>query len=108
VHVTNAAQAILLGTGAAAGILLAYVDSLPTWDDTGVLIGALVVASGLLTLLGCRRPWLVALVVGIWIPLHDIYTGHDIRMLVVLLFALFGGYAGWVVRLGISKTLHMT
>jgi hypothetical protein len=97
---------MLLGCGAVAGILLAYVDSLPTWDDTGVLLGALVLTSGLLTLLGCRRPWLVALVVGIWIPLHEIYVRQDVRMLVVLLFALFGAYAGWLVRLGISKTLN--
>jgi hypothetical protein len=104
----NANQAMLLGSGVLAGILLAYIDSLPTWDDTGVLVGALVLVSGLLTLLGCRRPWLVALVVGIWIPLHAIYLGHDLRMLAVLLFPLIGAHAGWLVRLGISKTLKTT
>jgi len=106
--VRTATQVMLLGCGVLAGILLAYVDSLPSWDDTGVLAGALVVTSGLLTLLGCRRPWLVALVVGIWIPLRVTYLSHDLRMLVVLLFPLIGAYAGWLVRLGISKTLKTT
>jgi hypothetical protein len=77
-------------------------------DDTGMVAGGLLLAGGLLTLLGCRRPWLVGLVVGIWIPLHAIYLGHDFRMLLVLLFPLLGAYAGWLVRLGITKTLHTT
>ena len=99
-------QKILLATGVITGLFLAYIDSLPTWDDTGILVGGLLLVSGLLTLLGHRRPWLIALAVGLWIPLHDIYLSHDFRMLVVLLFPLVGAYAGWAVRLGIRKTLH--
>jgi len=106
--VRNAVQALLLVTGAVAGILLAYVDSLPTWDDTGVLVGCLLFASSLLTPLGCPRAWLLGLVVGVWIPLHAVYLGHDMRLFLVLLFPLLGAYAGWLVRLGIAKTLHTT
>ena len=99
-------QNVLLAVAVLAGLFSAYVDSRPTWDDTGILAGGLLLISGLLTLLGHRKPWLIALAVGIWIPLHDIYLSHDLRMLLVLLFPLVGAYGGWLVRLGIRKTLH--
>ena len=100
-------QNILLGLAVLAGLFFAYVDSRPTWDDTGILAGGLLLISGLLTLLGHRKPWLIALAVGIWIPLHDIYLSHDFLLLLVLLFPLIGAYAGWVVRLGIRNTFHL-
>src|SRR5215216_360078 len=99
-------QTILLAVAVLAGLFSAYVDSRPNWDDTGILAGGLLLISGLLTLLGHRKPWLIALAVGIWIPLHDIYLSHDLRMLFVLLIPMVGGYAGWLVRMGIRKTLH--
>ena len=102
----NVMQIVLLMIAVLAGLFSAYVDSLPTWDDTGILAGGLLLISGLLTLLGHRKPWLIALAVGAWIPLHDIYLSHDFRLLLVLLFPLVGAYGGWVVRLGIRKTFH--
>ena len=99
-------QSILLAVAVLAGLFSAYIDSRPAWDDTGILVGGLILMSGLLTLLGHRKPWLIALAIGIWIPLHDIYLSHDPRMLIVLLFPLVGAYGGWLVRLGIRHTLH--
>src|SRR6266545_1737448 len=98
-------QIILFAIAVLAGLFSAYVDSRPTWDDTGILVGGLLLVSGLLTLLGHRRPWLIALAIGIWIPLHDIYLSHDFRLLVILLIPLIGAYSGWLLRLGIRKTL---
>ena len=100
-------QSILLAVAVLAGLFSAYVNSRPNWDDTGILVGGLLLVSGLLSLLGHRHPWLIALAVGIWIPAHDIYLSHDPRMLVVLLIPLVGAYAGWAVRLGVRKTLHL-
>ena len=99
-------QSLLFAAAILAGLFSAYVDSRPNWDDTGVLAGGLLLISGLLTLLGHRKPWLIALAVGIWIPLHDIYLSHDLRMLFVLLIPLVGAYGGWLVRMVIHKTLH--
>lgn len=103
----EAMQSILLAVAVLAGLFSAWVDSRPNWDDTGVLVIGLLLVSGLLTLLGHRRPWLIALAVGLWIPLHDIYLSHDPRMLLVLLIPTVGAYAGWLVRLGVRKTLHL-
>ena len=91
-------QKLLLAAALAAGLCLAYVDALPSWDDTGVLAGALLLSAGAVTVLGQRRPWLVALAVGVWIPAHNIYRTHDPRMLVVLLIPLAGAYLGWGAR----------
>jgi hypothetical protein len=84
----------------------AYVDSRPNWDDTGILVGGLLLVSSLLTLLGHRRPWLIALAIGIWIPIYEIYLTHDFKMLIILLIPFIGAYGGWLVRLGIQKTFH--
>ena len=100
-------QSMLLTVAVLAGLFSAWVDARPTWDDTGVLVAGLLLVSGLLTLLGHRRPWLIALAVGLWIPAHDIYLSHDPRMLIVLLIPFIGAYAGWAVRLGVRKTLHL-
>jgi hypothetical protein len=99
-------QKILLVVGLVCGLLLAILDSLPHWDDTGILVGGLLLSSGLLALLGCRKPWLLALAVGIWIPLHDIFLSHDPRMLLVLIFPFVGAYAGWGLHLLYRKVSH--
>lgn len=99
-------QNLLLTVGALAGLFSLYVDTRPTWDDTGILVGGLLLVSGLLTLLGHRRPWLIALAIGIWIPVYEIYKSHDFMMLFILFIPLIGAYGGWLVRLGIQKTFH--
>jgi len=99
-------QKILLVVGLVCGLLLAFLDSLPHWDDVGILVGGLLLVSGLLALLGYRRPWLLALAVGIWIPLHDIFLSRDARMLFVLIFPFLGAYAGWGLRLLLRRASH--
>jgi hypothetical protein len=99
-------QNILLAFAVIAGLFSAYVDSRPNWDDTGILVGGLLLVSGLLTLLGHRRPWLIALAIGIWIPMYEIFATHDFMMLIVLLIPLIGAYGGWLMRLGIQKSFH--
>jgi len=102
----NLMQNLLLGIAALAGLFSLYVDTRPTWDDTGILVGGLLLVSGLLTLFGHRRPWLIGLAVGSWIPVYEIYKSHDLMMLVILFIPLIGAYGGWLVRLGIQKTFH--
>jgi len=97
-------QKILLTLGLLAGLFLAYVDSLPKWDDTGILVGVLLLVSGLLALLGYRRPWLLALAVGLWIPLHDVFISHDARIFIVLIIPFAGAYVGWAIHGALRKT----
>ena len=96
-------QKVLLILGLLAGLFLAYVDSLPKWDDTGILVGALLLVSGLLSLLGYRRPWLLALAVGLWIPLHNVFISHDVRIFIVLIIPFAGAYVGWAIHGALRK-----
>ena len=99
-------QKLLLAIAVLAGLFAAYVDSRPTWDDTGIMAFSILIISGLIVLLGYRRPWLVALAVGLWIPLRGIFITHNYFSLIALAFAFVGAYGGWVVRLGIRNTFH--
>ena len=106
-------QKLLLRLAVLTGLFIAYVDSRPTWDDTGITAGAILLSAGLLTLLGYRRPWLIALAIGLWLPLYEIYNSGNFSLpnlilfpLAILLIASIGAYGGWLVRLGIQKTFH--
>jgi uncharacterized membrane protein AbrB (regulator of aidB expression) len=83
---------------AAANILgrfFAYVDSRPNWDDTGVLVGMIVMSAVILGSLGPRRPWLCALAIGVWMPLQEALTTHrPPASAVAIVFALAGAYLG--------------
>ena len=61
-------DAWLLAAALAIGAAIAYVDSRPTWDDTGVTAGTLLLSAAALSYFARRRAWLIALAVGIWIP----------------------------------------
>jgi hypothetical protein len=99
-------QKVFVALGIAAGIFIAYVDTRPNWDDTGVTAGLLLLSAGLLTLLGYRKPWLMALAVGIWLPLYYIYRLQDWAMLIVLVLPLIGAYAGWAANLVVRRVFR--
>ncbi len=96
---------VLLFIAPIIGIVIAYVDSRPTWDDTGITVFALLACSGLLALFIPRRPWLWALAIGLWIPLWGILHAHNFSMLFVLIFPFVGAYAGWAVRRILPKRI---
>jgi len=101
-------QKILLAIAVIAGLFFAYVDSRPTWDDTAITVVAVLLTSGLLALIGFQRPWLLALAIGLWIPLYEVLTTHVYASIVALVIAFIGAYGGWAVRLGINKSIHST
>ena len=89
---------LLLSLGVISGIFIAWVDSLPSWDDTGIIAGSLFLISGILTFLARRRPWLTALAVGLWVPLRALVSSGDLSMVLVLIFPFLGAYAGFYLR----------
>jgi len=96
-------QKILLGLAALSGLFITYVDSQPAWDDTGISAGAILLVCGLIAVLGYRRPWLLALAAGGWIPLYGFLVTHNFASILALVIAFIGAYAGWFVRLGIDR-----
>jgi len=84
----------LLAAALAAGLLIAWADSRPGWDDAGMTAAALVVAAAVVGFFARRRPWLFGLAVGLWMPLGGLVLKHDARFLLVVIFPLAGAYAG--------------
>ncbi len=93
---------LLLVPALAVGLAIGFVDSSPHWDDTGITVGVVVIASGLLSALAPGRAWLWALAVGIWIPTFNIALHHGFASAAALVFATAGAYAGagagWLLR----------
>lgn len=91
-------QSLLFVVSIALGLTFAYVDSRPTWDDTGVLAFAIAISCAMLGYFGPRRPWLWALGVGLWIPAHNILRSGNLQSLLAMAFAFGGAYAGAALR----------
>lgn len=90
--------ALTIAAALAAGALIAYVDTRPHWDDTGVTAGLLLLSA--LTLAFARpRLWIaIALAVGVWIPLVEISQSHNAGSLIALAIAFIGALCGLGIR----------
>ncbi|MEX0710079.1 MAG: hypothetical protein WD116_02625 [Chloroflexota bacterium] len=88
----------LVVAGLAIGLTVAYFDSRPTWDDTGITVAVLLLTAGMLAGLSGRRPWLWAVLVGAWTPLLEIPLDGEWLSILALAAAGIGAALGyWVV-----------
>ncbi len=77
-----------------AGLCVGWIDSRPTWDDTGVTVAAIVLFAGLLALVRRRAWWATALAVGLPVPAFDITLRGGLASMVALVFAFAAAAAG--------------
>ncbi len=91
-------QKALFAAALAAGLLIAWVDARPGWDDAGVIVFALFLSAGIIGIFVRRRAWLFGLAVGIWISLWGILVSRNPLFLVLLAFPMAGVHAGWALR----------
>lgn len=89
---------LLLPLALALGLLMAYVDSRPTWDDTGVSALAVLLTCGLLGLIEPTQPYLWATAIGWWFPALSILLHGNYGAFMALGVAFLGAYGGHVVR----------
>jgi len=82
----------------AIGWAITYLDSGPNWDDTGITAFLILVSTGLLGFFSPKKPWLWAVLVGIWIPLVGILFTHNFGGVLALVVAFIGAYAGMALR----------
>ena len=81
-----------------AGMIIAWIDSQPGWDDTGITAGMLFIASALAGFFYPRKAWLWAILCGIWIPVVAIQRRGDLIMFIVLIITFGGAYSGYLIR----------
>jgi hypothetical protein len=104
----RALDAALMVLALALGLAIAWFDSRPHWDDAGITAGMLLIGSAALALGVRRRAWMIALAVGIWIPLQMIAHASSVKSalmpLLILLFPMIGAYAGMGMRRLVART----
>ncbi len=76
------------------GLLIGWVDSRPTWDDTGMTVGAIILVAAALGLAHPARAWVWALLVGGWVPIIGLFQRNNYASLLALGFAFVGAYVG--------------
>lgn len=102
----NVLNGAVFALAVSAGIAIAFVDSRPHWDDTGVTVFSMVAVAAICGVVAPQKPWLWALAVGVWIPAHAMATRlspGSFAMLVVLAFPIAGAYAGAFVRRAVTS-----
>jgi hypothetical protein len=85
---------VILCVAVISGLLIAWIDSRPNWDDTGITAAMIVFVSALISFIYPRRPYIWALAVSCWIPLFAIVKSMDFSMLLIILFGFIGAYGG--------------
>ncbi|HEY9165987.1 MAG TPA: hypothetical protein VIS48_07490 [Candidatus Kryptonia bacterium] len=87
-----------------AGMLVGYIDSRPTWDDTGITVAAIIGTGLIIGFIERRRSWLWALSIACGFSVFQLNSNHVSVTLAVLAFSLLGTYLGALVRRAISIT----
>jgi len=95
---------ILTAVVLVAGVAIAWMDTRPRWDDTGITAGAILVTAALGGVLGLR-PWLAALLVTAPLLIAEL-GASGVGLLIVPVVAIFGAYGGASFRhvVGVSTT----
>jgi hypothetical protein len=88
-------DALLAVAAATIGLAVAYFDSQPTWDDTGITVALILLTSAMVAGLPGRRPWLWALLIGAWVPLFEITGSAGLASLLALVAAAVGAAVGY-------------
>jgi hypothetical protein len=88
-------DALLAVAAVLIGLAIGYVDSRPTWDDTGITMSLILLSSAMVAGLSGRRPWLWTVLIGAWVPAFEFTGGAGPASLVALLAAAAGSAAGY-------------
>ncbi|MES2304564.1 MAG: hypothetical protein V4558_03615 [Gemmatimonadota bacterium] len=86
----------------AAGSVIGHFDSQPTWDDTGVTVGAVLLSSLVLAAMQPRWAWLIGLGVGVPVLVMNVMATGSYASIAAVGFALLGAGIGYLVGRGLS------
>ena len=83
-----------------ASVVIAWIDTRPNWDDTGITAGLLLLSGGIPALLGA--PWWVALTLVVAPLLLAEVSTTGWGLLLAVAFALLGALGGAGLRWGMA------
>ena len=89
---------------AAIGIAIAVIDASPTWDDTGITVGALVLVGGLLGYLRPHSSWILGLLLGIPVLVFNYILHGNLQCLAALVVSLIAAVLGGLVGKTVAGT----
>jgi hypothetical protein len=81
----------------AIGLGLAWLDTRPHFDDTGVLVTLLFAIPVPIAAISGRRPWLWALLVGAPVPLAELVSGGSPAAVAAIAVAGVGAAIGYAI-----------
>jgi len=89
---------VVVAVAAVLGAVIGYVDSRPTWDDTGVTAGALVVCAFALAWIRPGAAWLVGLALGVPVLLFNAIVHGGFGSALAIAFSLAGAASAYGIR----------
>jgi hypothetical protein len=89
---------ILFIVAIALGMMIGYIDSGPHWDDAGITVAMIIIASSILGFVMPHRAWVWALSVGIWIPIWNIVLNNNYSAFISIVIAFAGAYMGVLIH----------
>lgn len=90
---------ILLSLATLAGLAIAWIDSQPHWDDTGITVLMVLSVAALFGFFTSKKIWLTALAVSVWIPIMSIGMTHNFGGLLALIPGILGAYFGYFIKM---------
>ena len=85
---------ILLLLACTIGYLLGKVDTSKNWNDTGVIVGLVLISCFILSYLMKKFAWLWAIIIGGLIFCFDVLPNGNYGAAGAILFAFLGAYSG--------------
>ena len=85
--------ALSLGVGCAIG----FVESRPTWDDTGITAGAVFLASLVVSAARPRSAWLTGLLVGVPVLAFNVALHGGFASAIAVVIGLAGAGIGYLI-----------
>ncbi len=89
--------AVALAISLIGGIAIGWMDSRPGFDDTGITVFSLLLASGIAAAVAGRAPWLFAISTGVWVGVFELSGLTGGGPLAALAFSAVGATVGWLV-----------
>jgi phosphoglycerol transferase MdoB-like AlkP superfamily enzyme len=90
----------------AFGSIIAWIDTRPHWDDTGITVGLILISSMVCGGLYPSRAWLWALIVGGILFVANVILHGNYGSVIALVVAFVGAYVGVGVRKVLSPEIE--